>query len=97
VRAHEGSPRYERHRLRDAHFRWNEDRIRPVPPGDSGAGTSEALGWMADIRKRSPVLADLGVSGAIKIVGAMYNLETGCWSSSNYVPVCGRSASQTEG
>jgi carbonic anhydrase len=52
---------------------------------------------MADIRKRSAVLADLGVSGAIKIVGAMYNLETGRWSSSNYVPVCGRSASQTEG
>jgi carbonic anhydrase len=31
----------------------------------------------ADIRRRSPVLADLATSGAIKIVGAMYNLETG--------------------
>ena len=31
----------------------------------------------ADIRRRSAVLADLGTSGAIKIVGAMYNLETG--------------------
>jgi carbonic anhydrase len=30
----------------------------------------------ADIRKRSSVLADLEGSGAIKIVGAMYNLET---------------------
>ena len=31
----------------------------------------------ADIRRRSSVLADLEKSGAIKIVGAMYNLETG--------------------
>ena len=32
---------------------------------------------MADIHRRSPVLADLETSGAIKIAGAMYNLETG--------------------
>ncbi|HEX7271585.1 MAG TPA: carbonic anhydrase family protein [Casimicrobiaceae bacterium] len=32
---------------------------------------------MADIHRRSPVLADLQTSGAIKIAGAMYNLETG--------------------
>jgi carbonic anhydrase len=32
---------------------------------------------MADIRKDSPVLAELESSGAIKIAGAMYNLETG--------------------
>jgi carbonic anhydrase len=32
---------------------------------------------MADIRRRSAVLADLETSRAIKIVGAMYDLETG--------------------
>ena len=32
---------------------------------------------MADIRRRSAVLNELATSGAIKIVGAMYNLETG--------------------
>jgi carbonic anhydrase len=32
---------------------------------------------MVDIRRRSAVLADLEGSDAIKIVGAMYNLETG--------------------
>jgi carbonic anhydrase len=32
---------------------------------------------MADIHRRSPVLANLETSGAIKIAGAMYNLETG--------------------
>ena len=32
---------------------------------------------IVDIRKRSSVLADLESSGAIKMVGAMYNLETG--------------------
>jgi carbonic anhydrase len=32
---------------------------------------------IADIRKRSPVLADLEKKGAIKIAGAMYVLETG--------------------
>ncbi len=31
---------------------------------------------IADIRKRSPVLADLESKGMIKIAGAMYNLET---------------------
>jgi carbonic anhydrase len=32
---------------------------------------------MADIRKDSPVLAEMESKGAIKIAGAMYNLETG--------------------
>jgi carbonic anhydrase len=32
---------------------------------------------MTDIRKSSPVLAELETSGAIKIAGAMYNLKTG--------------------
>jgi carbonic anhydrase len=32
---------------------------------------------IADIRKNSPVLAEMESSGAIKIAGAMYNLETG--------------------
>ena len=32
---------------------------------------------MADIRRRSAVLTELESSGAIKIVGAMYNLESG--------------------
>jgi carbonic anhydrase len=32
---------------------------------------------VADIRKDSPVLAELEAKGAIKITGAMYNLETG--------------------
>jgi carbonic anhydrase len=32
---------------------------------------------MIDIHRRSPVLADLETSGAIKIAGAIYNLETG--------------------
>ena len=31
----------------------------------------------ADIRRRSAVLADMATAGAVKIVGAMYNLETG--------------------
>src|SRR5438094_3132669 len=31
---------------------------------------------VTDIRRRSPVLMELETSGAIKIVGAMYNLET---------------------
>jgi carbonic anhydrase len=32
---------------------------------------------MVDIHRRSPVLAELESSGAIKVAGAMYNLETG--------------------
>jgi carbonic anhydrase len=32
---------------------------------------------MSDVHKRSRVLADLEKAGAIKIAGAMYNLETG--------------------
>ena len=43
---------------------------------DAVARTNVEL-TMADIRRRSSVLADLEKSGAIKIVGAMYNLETG--------------------
>jgi carbonic anhydrase len=31
---------------------------------------------VTDIRKKSPVLAELESKGAIKIVGSMYNLET---------------------
>jgi carbonic anhydrase len=31
---------------------------------------------LADIRKKSPVLAELESKGMIKIAGAMYNLET---------------------
>ena len=37
---------------------------------------------MIDIRRGSALLADLETSGAIKIAGAMYNLETGASSSS---------------
>ncbi len=43
---------------------------------DAVARTNVEL-TMADIRRRSSVLADLEKSGAIKIVGAMYSLETG--------------------
>jgi len=32
---------------------------------------------VADIRKDSPVLAEMESKGAIKMAGAMYNLETG--------------------
>ena len=32
---------------------------------------------MADIRRRSAILAALETSGAVKIAGAMYNIETG--------------------
>ena len=32
---------------------------------------------VADIRKDSPVLAELEAKGTVKITGAMYNLETG--------------------
>lgn len=32
---------------------------------------------MADVRKDSPVLANMESSGAIKIAGAMYDLKTG--------------------
>ena len=32
---------------------------------------------VADIRKDSPVLAELEAKGMIRITGAMYNLETG--------------------
>jgi carbonic anhydrase len=32
---------------------------------------------MTNIRKDSPVLAEMESNGAIKIAGAMYNLQTG--------------------
>jgi len=32
---------------------------------------------IADIHRRSPVLADLQASGAVKVAGAMYDIETG--------------------
>jgi carbonic anhydrase len=32
---------------------------------------------MADIHQRSAVLAEMETSGAIKIAGAMYNIQTG--------------------
>jgi carbonic anhydrase len=32
---------------------------------------------IADIRKGSPVLAEMEAKGTIKIAGAMYSLETG--------------------
>ena len=32
---------------------------------------------IANVRKNSPVLDELEAKGSIKIVGAMYNLETG--------------------
>ena len=32
---------------------------------------------MVDIRRRSPVLAEMETAGAIMIAGSMYNLETG--------------------
>ncbi|MGQ0593511.1 MAG: hypothetical protein ACT4QB_12955 [Gammaproteobacteria bacterium] len=32
---------------------------------------------ITDIHRRSTVLADLETAGAIRIVGAMYNIETG--------------------
>jgi carbonic anhydrase len=43
---------------------------------DAVAKTNVQL-TMAEIRKRSHVLADLEKAGAIKITGSMYNLETG--------------------
>ncbi len=43
---------------------------------DAVARTNVEL-TVADIRRRSSVLADLEKSGAIKIVGAMYSLDTG--------------------
>ena len=43
---------------------------------DAVARTNVTLG-LADIRRRSPILADLEKKGSIKIVGAMYDLATG--------------------
>jgi carbonic anhydrase len=66
-------------------------KIRPAVDGTQYQGERAAQNYafvdavarknveltMIDIRRRSPVLAGLETSGAIKIVGAMYNLETG--------------------
>ena len=43
---------------------------------DAVARTNVTLG-LADIRRRSPILADLEKKGTIKITGAMYDLSTG--------------------
>jgi len=67
------------------------DKIRPAVeatryPGERSAGDYgfvEAVArknvelTMTDIHRRSPILAELETAGAIKIVGAMYDLETG--------------------
>ncbi len=66
-------------------------KIRPAVEATQYAGERSAKNYafvdavarknveltMADIRRRSAVLADLETSRAVKIVGAMYNLETG--------------------
>ena len=52
-------------------------RYRRSLEGLARAGIKNVELTMADVRKRSAVLADLQVSGAIKILGAMYNLDTG--------------------
>jgi carbonic anhydrase len=66
-------------------------RIKPAIPGtkfdgeksskndayvDAVARTNVVLG-LAEIRRRSPVLADLEKKGSIKMAGAMYSLSTG--------------------
>jgi hypothetical protein len=33
---------------------------------------------VAEIRKDGPVLAEMEAKGGVKMIGAMYNLETGC-------------------
>jgi carbonic anhydrase len=67
------------------------DKIRPAVEATRYQGERSAKNYefvdavarknveltMTDIRRRSAVLADLVTSGAVKIVGAMYNLETG--------------------
>jgi carbonic anhydrase len=66
-------------------------RIRPAVSGTEYQGDRSAKNYdfvdavarknveltMADIHRRSAVLEDLESTGAIRIVGAMYNLETG--------------------
>ena len=66
-------------------------RIRPAVSATEYSGERSAKNYgfvdavarknveltMADIRRRSAVLSELASSGAIKIVGAMYDLETG--------------------
>ena len=43
---------------------------------DAVARTNVVLG-LAEIRRRSPILADLENKGNVKITGAMYDLSTG--------------------
>jgi carbonic anhydrase len=43
---------------------------------DAVARTNVVLG-IAEIRRRSPILEELGKTGSIQIVGAMYDLATG--------------------
>jgi carbonic anhydrase len=66
-------------------------KIRPAVEATAYAGDRSAKNYafvdavarknveltLADMRKDSPVLADLEKQGAIKIAGAMYNLKTG--------------------
>jgi len=66
-------------------------KIRPAVDATQYAGERSATNYafvdmvarknveltIADIRRRSPVLAELETSRAVKIVGAMYNLDTG--------------------
>jgi len=66
-------------------------KIRPAVDATQYAGERSATNYafvdtvarknveltIADIRRRSPVLAELETSRAVKIVGAMYNLESG--------------------
>jgi carbonic anhydrase len=67
------------------------DRIKPAVEATTYSGERSAKNYgfvdavarknveltMARIRKDSPVLAELEAKGAIKITGAMYNLQTG--------------------
>jgi carbonic anhydrase len=66
-------------------------KIRPAVDATSYAGERSSKNYkfvdavarknveltMAEIHGRSPVLAELAKSGAIKVAGAMYDLETG--------------------
>jgi carbonic anhydrase len=65
-------------------------RIRPAVQATTYGGERSATNYgfvdavarknveltMADVQRRSAVLADLSASGAIRIVGAMYNIDT---------------------
>lgn len=67
------------------------DRIKPAVQATAYEGDRSASNYafvnavarknveltIANIRQNSPVLAELETQGAIKIIGAMYNLQTG--------------------